>query len=228
MTKALFYNRLHEKRFEIFFSSQLALLFGSLVVPLSFFETYAQPVLFLFNLAAGILLISKKRLITRFFLILFTLLLLVFGGNLIGLPEVIDYPDYIRLVIYSSFYTIVTLHIISQVWKAKTVGPKVIFGLMSGYISIGLLGFFIFLSIEIISPHSYGGLIMETQDMAARSEALLYYSYITLLTIGYGEIYPLGFVAQKAAILVGLMGQFYLVIITAVVVEKYIRHRTKQ
>ncbi|MEM6816304.1 MAG: ion channel, partial [Bacteroidota bacterium] len=56
------------------------------------------------------------------------------------------------------------------------------------------------------------------------SEAILYYSYITLLTIGYGEIVPAIPIAQKAAILVGLVGQFYLVIITAVVVEKYIAH----
>ncbi|HHP7242770.1 MAG TPA: hypothetical protein ACFCUD_13925 [Cyclobacteriaceae bacterium] len=30
--------------------------------------------------------------------------------------------------------------------------------------------------------------------------------------------------AQKAAIFIGLSGQFYLIIITTVVLEKYIRH----
>ena len=69
-----------------------------------------------------------------------------------------------------------------------------------------------------------GLLIDDVSDAAAKVDSLIYYSYITLLTIGYGEIYPVTSVAQKAAILVGLMGQFYLVIITAVVVEKYIRH----
>ncbi|NAS32027.1 hypothetical protein GTQ40_13660 [Flavobacteriaceae bacterium R38] len=58
-------------------------------------------------------------------------------------------------------------------------------------------------------------------------DSLIYYSYITLLTIGYGEIVPVTPVAQKAAILVGLIGQFYIVIITAVVVEKYIKHSKK-
>ena len=63
--------------------------------------------------------------------------------------------------------------------------------------------------------------------MVLFSEALLYYAYITLLTIGYGEIIPAIPIAQKAAMLVGLMGQFYLVILTAGVVEKYIRHSAK-
>ncbi|WP_101449582.1 ion channel [Aquimarina sp. MAR_2010_214] len=50
----------------------------------------------------------------------------------------------------------------------------------------------------------------------------MYYSYITLMTIGYGEIIPVTSLSQKAAILVGMMGQFYLVILTAIVVGKYI------
>jgi hypothetical protein len=47
------------------------------------------------------------------------------------------------------------------------------------------------------------------------------------LTIGYGEIVPATPVAQKAAILTGLMGQFYLVIVTAIVVGKYLINTEK-
>jgi hypothetical protein len=42
------------------------------------------------------------------------------------------------------------------------------------------------------------------------------------MTIGYGDIVPVKPLAQKAAVLIGLLGQFYLVILTAVVVGKYI------
>lgn len=45
---------------------------------------------------------------------------------------------------------------------------------------------------------------------------------------GYGEITPATEIAQKAAILTGLMGQFYIVVLTAVVVEKYIAHSTRE
>ena len=53
-------------------------------------------------------------------------------------------------------------------------------------------------------------------------EPLMYFSYITLMTVGYGDMLPVSALAQKSVILVGLTGQFYLVIITAVVVGKYI------
>ncbi|MEL6917984.1 MAG: potassium channel family protein [Bacteroidota bacterium] len=133
----------------------------------------------------------------------------------------------IRLSIYFIFHIIVTLNIIKQVWGAKFVSKNVIIGLMSGYISLGLLAFFLFMSIELIEPGSFQGILMDTERLELRMDAIMYYAYITLLTIGYGEIVPTTAIAQKAAVLVGLIGQFYMVIITAVVIEKYIRHSSK-
>jgi hypothetical protein len=43
------------------------------------------------------------------------------------------------------------------------------------------------------------------------------------MTIGYGDIIPITVIAQKATMFIALMGQFYMVIVTAVVVEKYMR-----
>lgn len=122
----------------------------------------------------------------------------------------------------------VAWNIIQQVWRAKFVNRNVILGLMSGYISLGFLAFFLFMSIELTHPGAFQGILMENGSLDIKSEAILYYAYITLLTIGYGEIVPSIPIAQKAAMLVGLMGQFYMVIITAVVVEKYIKHSEKK
>ena len=58
------------------------------------------------------------------------------------------------------------------------------------------------------------------------NDGLLYYSYITLSTIGYGDVLPVNAIAQKAAILIGFMGQFYLAIVSAIVVGKYINQLT--
>ncbi|WP_296314158.1 ion channel [Winogradskyella sp. UBA3174] len=48
---------------------------------------------------------------------------------------------------------------------------------------------------------------------------------MTLMTIGYGDILPVTPIAQKASIFIGLIGQFYLVILTAIVVSKYINQK---
>ncbi|WP_075340805.1 potassium channel family protein [Tenacibaculum agarivorans] len=218
------YKSLYKNRFEIFLATQLFILFGSLFFPLDFFEYKLLPILYLVSIGAGILMISKNKKLTWFFIGLFTLAAIAFGFEMIARKQ---NPEnlIIRLSIYFIFHVFVTWNIIKQVWKAKRVTKNVIIGLMSGYISLGFLAFFLFMSIELTHIEAFKGILMEnSNDINLRSDNLLYYAFITLLTIGYGEIVPAIPIAQKAAILVGLVGQFYMVIITAVVIEKYIRH----
>ena len=214
---------LYKHRFEIFLTTQLAILFGSLLFPQDFFEKILLPLLYLVSIIAGILMISKRKKLTWLFIVLFLVAAFMFGSAMISRTENTE-NIIIRLSIYFVFHIIVTWNIIQQVWRAKRVTKNVIIGLMSGYISLGFLAFFLFMSIELVQPGSFQGVSMNSENLELRADAIMYYAYITLLTIGYGEIVPAVPIAQKAAILVGLIGQFYMVIITAVVVEKYIRH----
>ncbi len=215
--------KLYKLRFEFFLAIQLAILFGSLFVPPNFYEFFLLPLLYLSSILAGILIISKKKWVAWFFVVLFVVSLFIFGSAMISRQES-ETGIFIRLTIFFIFYIVVTWNIIKQVWQAAYVNKNVILGLMSGYVSLGFLAFFLFMSIALTHPGAFKGALLNPDDMVLFSEALLYYAYITLLTIGYGEIIPVIPIAQKAAVLVGLMGQFYLVILTAVVVEKYIRH----
>ncbi len=212
-------NKLYVYRFELFLFTQLFILFGSLLIPIIIFEEWIMPIFLLFNIVSGVLLVCKSKT-SSFFLSVFV------GLFIVGLISNIlhsgkgDNFNYIKLASYFIFYALVTIEIIKQVWNAKVVGKNVILGLISGYISLGLLSFFMCLTIEIVYPNSFSGLIAENSDNVA--ETLMYYSYITLMTVGYGDISPVSPVAQKASIFIGLIGQFYLVILTAVVVGKYI------
>lgn len=214
---------LYRKRFEIFLAIQLAILFGSLFFTHDFYEYTLLPILYLISILAGLLMISKRKKLTYIVIVLFVVNAFIFGSSMINRNEDAE-NVLIRLFIYFVFYIIVAWNIVQQVWKAKKVGKKVIMGTMSGYISMGFLGFFVFMAVEITHPGAFAGVLMESSDLVVRSDSILYYSFITLLTIGYGEIVPVIPIAQKAAILVGLVGQFYLVIITAVIVGKYIEH----
>lgn len=218
--------KLYQYRFEIFLATQLAILFGSLFFPHDFYEYVLLPLLYLISIGAGILMISKRKKLTYFSIGLFTIAALIFGWDMISRSENTE-NILIRLSVYFIFHIIVTWNIIQQVWQAKRVTKNVVIGLMSGYISLGFLGFFLFTSIELMNPGSFQGTLMGGTGIEEWTDSMLYYAYITLLTIGYGDILPTTPIAQKAAVMVGLVGQFYLVIITAVVVEKYIRHSAK-
>jgi len=210
-------------RFELFFGTMMAVLFGSLFFEANFYIEYVYPILFFLNVVSGIILISykKRHFITS--VLLFIMAITLLGLNPFVAPHWETGVELAELTFHFVFYSFVTIQIIKQVWQMKEVDANVIIGLMSGYVALGLMSFFIFFTLETIFPGSFKGLGLTDINPLVRINSLLYYSFITLMTIGYGEIYPITIKAQKAAILVGLMGQFYLVIITAVVIEKYIR-----
>ena len=204
----------------------MAILFGSLIVPTGWFESWISPLLFLLNLMAGVVFVSHKKRLFIFLLVLLILSGLIFVFEILGL-QFYKRLNFVRLACFFAFYSIVSLEIIKQVTKAKVVNKNVILGLISGYISLGLLAFFMFLTIEMLDPNSFSGLINDPSIERDLTDHLLYFSYVTLLTIGYGEILPVSSLAQKAAVLVALLGQFYLVILTAIVVGKYINQSSK-
>lgn len=214
---------MYKYRFEIFFLTLMLTLFGSIIFPASWFESTVFPLLLLLNIGAGIVVIAKKKKTMWFFLALFSLTIITIGKSFLQTDE-INQDSYIRLAVNFLFYAVITIEIIKQVWGATLVNRNIVVGLMSGYICLGLMAFFVFSFIEFVSPGSFQGLLMVDNDINSKQDSLIYYSYVTLLTIGYGEIIPISPIAQKVAVLTGLMGQFYIVIITAVIIEKYIQH----
>ncbi|MBR9997539.1 MAG: two pore domain potassium channel family protein [Cyclobacteriaceae bacterium] len=81
---------------------------------------------------------------------------------------------------------------------------------------IGVIGFFIILIIYSIDPGAYRITEHPIND-------LLYYSFITLSTIGYGDISPLSLPAKNMAVIIGLVGQFYNAFIMAVIIGKFLQ-----
>lgn len=214
-------NKLYPYRFELFFFSLTTILFGAIFFPNQWFDDILSPILFIINFLSGILMISKTKKIKRFFWFLLAIIIIVFYRSQV-LKDQTNSNEFVRLAAYFMFYVMVTSEHIKQVWKSKIITKNIIIGLMSGYICIGLIGFFIFLTIEIYSPGSFNGINLNLHESTSQVDSFLYFSYITLLTIGYGEITPVTLIAQKATIITGLAGQFYMVILTAIIVGKYI------
>ena len=212
---------LYDHRFVIFFVTQVILLFGPLLFTDNIYKNLVSPLFLWLNLLAGFNLLAKKRRTVIFFIVI-----IIASNILVGSPWDQEnhgkWQNYINMATYFSFFTVVTLNLIKQVWDAKWVDRKVILGSISGFISLGLMGFFICISIYMGDPNAFSGL---TPDLLweDRLDEFTYYSFITLLTIGYGDILPVSALARKASLLIGIVGQFYNLIIMAVVLEKYIR-----
>ena len=213
-------NKLQEYRFEAYLFTLALVLFGGLVFPEQAFKEWISTTSITLNIAAGFILISVRKKALIYYSILLAAGFVFYALWLFDSSVITRGLNFARLGFYSVFYTIVTVELILQVWKIQEVNWTVIMGLMSGYISLGLISFFLLYGIAVADPGAYSGISGTLSQ--EYPEELMYFSFISLMTIGYGDIVPVTNISQKAVVLVGLCGQFYMVIFSAVVLGKYI------
>jgi hypothetical protein len=56
---------------------------------------------------------------------------------------------------------------------------------------------------------------------------MLYYSYVTLATLGYGDIAPRLPLSQMLAVIEAIIGQFYIAVVIAWLMSVYVADRTR-
>ena len=89
-------------------------------------------------------------------------------------------------------------------------------GAVTIYLLLGLIWTRLYQLLESISPGSFRFPAGEDLNAAA----LAYFSFVTLATLGYGDITPVSIVARDLAVLEAVMGQLYLVILISRLVSE--------
>jgi len=112
------------------------------------------------------------------------------------------------------FTAFATFTIVGNLFKHKKVTSDLILGAVCGYFLIGLMWAFVYAVIELIQPGSFTLGHSDELNM----EGLIYFSFVTLCTVGYGDITPLTEQARALAILEAVMGQMYLAVNIAALV----------
>jgi hypothetical protein len=121
------------------------------------------------------------------------------------------------LVLFSNFCVL----LVQQLRTIKTMNLKFILGPLLGFIYLGIIGGIIFEFTHLIDPTSF----QFTQNFSGYS--FYYFSFISITTVGYGDITPLTASAQSLTLVMNIIGQFYLAIVIAVFVGKYINEKPK-
>ncbi len=122
------------------------------------------------------------------------------------------------------FLLLVAMLILSHVLKAERVSRDKIFGALSVYLLLGVIWAILFIMVDFLVPGSlrYG------QDQALTGAQMVYYSLVTLTTLGYGDIVPIAPFARALATLEAVTGQLYLTVLVARLVGLRITHPPKQ
>jgi Ion channel len=133
--------------------------------------------------------------------------------------------------IWASALTIVLLLILAvmvllQVFKAGPVTSHRIQGAIVVYLLIGLAWAAAFELVHHVSP---GAFHLPSGTSAPRpTHGFLYFSFVTLTTLGYGDITPLHPVARSLAMVEAVTGQLYLTILIARLVSMQLESRRQK
>ena len=217
MSLTKIYNWSFEHRHPIFLTGLLLFFFLEEILLKIFSIHIPFPVLLTILIVSSILLIQtspKSRFLTYVLVFIFIVFLLIWSGNQDS--KNFAKAAYILLFLYFSF---ITFYLFKDIIRSKQITSSLIIGAFTGYIMIGIIFFFVHVFLLSAYPDTFN---IDMSNLEKGINDTFYFSFITLTTIGYGDFSPTTALGQKIAVMEGLIGQFYLAIVMATVVGKYI------
>jgi len=205
----------YSRKYEILLVSFFVLIFGDIFFHSDFNGT---PFLIIQNVFAGTVFFSGKK---RWRLLLMLLLTSMVVLEVINLIAGFSHIDVVFAMLYIVFSALLSVVVYSYILSAREVTFSVVAAVLCGFIMLSLIGGYFFIIIEVFQTGSFRNL----NEGAGGISDLIYFSFITVLTIGYGEITPLTSIAKNAVVFFGLLGHFYSVVVIGVIIGKYISKR---
>jgi hypothetical protein len=108
--------------------------------------------------------------------------------------------------------------IVKSLFSAPTLAFDSILGAVCGYLFLGLGWAVLYALIEGFRPGSFEispRLVTGDESAHPLPHVLTYYSFVTLTTVGYGDINPVSSATRTLAWMEAITGQFYLAVIVA-------------
>ena len=124
-------------------------------------------------------------------------------------------------------------HVVRDVLQSKRVTGDTICAALCVYLLLGLLWAFGYLLIAHYVPNSFSASdeivqIVSASDSREVFAMMVYFSFVTLTTLGFGDISPLSPIAQTACWLEAVVGQLFLATFVAGLVGMHIANRIEQ
>jgi hypothetical protein len=120
------------------------------------------------------------------------------------------------------FTVFVTAHTLAFIIKSETVTGEVVYAAMLVYLLVAQLWALVYTFLDLINPASFN--LPQGQGDFLIFE---YYSFVTLTTLGFGDITPLTKVAKAFSVLEAVVGQLYLVVVVARFVGMHVSKKSR-
>jgi hypothetical protein len=134
-------------------------------------------------------------------------------------------PDLIPAWTFTSVGILFLIYVLRQllrfVIRAPRVDSEVLCGGVAIYLMLGLLWTFAYVLIARLNPNAFAFTAGGVPGQSMKGSTAIYFSFITLSTVGYGDIVPLSGAARMLAISEATVGILYTTILVARLVTLY-------
>jgi len=131
------------------------------------------------------------------------------------------YPALTFILPEMAFLVVVTASLLRFILRAKRVGAEVLCAGISVYLILGLLWSLAYTLVAQVSPNAFSFSIPSETAATMSGFTSLYFSFITLATLGYGDITPTTNVARMLAMLEAMTGTLFVGVMIARLVSLY-------
>jgi ion channel len=218
-------------RFQFLLAALFAMILALPLLPvLGSWSRYAALFFFALMLLAAVIAVAQKR---NTGIVALGLFLIAIVLKIIGIGYQTD-PLLVADHTFSAlFMGTAILLILRSVFTGGHVTLNTICAALSVYLLLAVLWASLYALVELIEPGSFayntaiGGETPSMQFGQDRSVIPIYFSLVTLTTLGYGDITPVSPAASMLAVVEAVVGQFYLTVLVAWLVGMYITDTMK-
>jgi hypothetical protein len=197
------------------------LLLGIFIIPafVSSSSAWLDHLTLMLILASGIVAVAEHRKIVVVLIALSGVVIFVrWGGWILPSNIPLVYRDASMLAALFVLSVAVGINVFGLGHHA--LGDR-IFGAIVLYMLLGMMWAVAYAMVDRLNPHAFAG----QRDHGEGISDWVYFSFVTLTTVGYGDITPIARVVRSLATLEALIGQLYPAIIIARLVSLQVSDR---
>jgi voltage-gated potassium channel len=163
---------------------------------------------------------KTKTLYIRYAIVI--VMITIFSVDPFGLQS--SLVEAIRLILLALFFGSVIFYLFKFMSKASSVNVDLIITAINIYLLFGIIAANLAFLCYKIYPDAY---LFPSNILSPNFVTFVYYSFITMSTVGYGDITPRIAETQTLAYFFAIAGQLYVAIIIAFLVGKLLMHPEK-
>ena len=132
------------------------------------------------------------------------------------------------------------IRLIQRLARECKVNGAVLQGALAGYLMLGLASGLLLCGLETIQPGSFRGIDIGTQLVGTQAVGLNhtvwglnfaelnYFAFVSLTTMGYGDVVPLTAPASMICVMIAVTGTFYIAAVMGVLISRLTIQETEQ